>query len=366
MRLFRYLILANLLALSLAVVGRAAGAEPAPPGAAAVAASPSQPAKPGAPPADPKLPGTDPKTAPGTPHKAPSKGAHSETGLSVEASLARATAFYEAGQYAQCADAFAALLDDVGQSASIAPRTREQASVYRAACLIALSRTDDADASFREAIRENPQMAVPNAIVFPPAVIERFIVVRTTLMEEIRRSEEERAYRAREAAFAARRKAEEEKIRVQRLEQLAGQETFVSQNQRWIAWVPFGVGQFQNHDVGLGALFLTTEVLLAGTAIGAASIELSLNAQAKGGAGLGGDVAQLNQNIHTANDVALIATGSLILVAAGGIWQANAAFVPEFPLGVRPRRKPKPFTSETSAVVVPVVGGAALSVFGRF
>jgi len=284
----------------------------------------------------------------------------------MEASLARASAFYEAGQYAQCADAYAALLDDAGQSSSLAPRAREQASVYRAACLIALSRVDEADEAFREAIRENPQMAVPNAIVFPPSVIERFIVVRTTLMEEIRRAEEERAYRAREAAVLARRRAEEEKIRVQRLEKLAGEETLVAHNERWVAWVPFGVGQFQNRDYGLGAVFLASEVLLAGTALGATSIELSLNAQAKGGAGLLGNVPQLNQNIRTANDVALIATGGFLLVAGLGILQANLAFVPEYPLGVRPRARPKPATRATSVGALPLPGGGAFSVIGRF
>jgi tetratricopeptide (TPR) repeat protein len=286
----------------------------------------------------------------------------------MEASLVRATAFYEAGQYAQCADAFGALLDDASQAASLAPRAREQASVYRAACLIALGRMDEADDAFREAIRENPQMAVPNVIVFPPAVIERFIVVRTTLMEEIRRSEAERAYRAREAALAARVKAEQEKVRVQRLELLASEETIVVKNQRWMAWIPFGVGQFQNRDVGMGAAFLASEVLLAGTAIGATSIELSLHAQAKGGAGLQGDVNQLNQNILAANDVALIATGGFLLVAGLGILQANLAFVPEFREGTRPRKRPlnAGMHPEIGAGFAPTRGGASFGVFGRF
>jgi tetratricopeptide (TPR) repeat protein len=289
-------------------------------------------------------------------------------GLSVEASLARATAFYEAGQYAQCADAFGSLLDDPAQASSIAPRAREQASVYRAACLIALGRTEEADETFRRAVHENPQMAVPNAIVFPPAVIERFIIVRTTLLEEIRRADEDRARREQQAALEAQRNAEREKLRVQRLEKLASEETLVVQNQRWIAWVPFGVGQFQNRDYGLGGGFLATEVLLMGTAITATSIELSLNAQAKGGSGITGDIRQLNQNLQTANEVALIATGGFVLVAGLGILQANLAFVPEFPGGTRPRAKPKrPASSPAPAVgFAPTPGGAAFSMSGSF
>ena len=53
---------------------------------------------------------------------------------------APAQAFYEAGQYAQCAEAFAGLLGSE-RSSTLSPRTKEQASVYRAACLIALGKT---------------------------------------------------------------------------------------------------------------------------------------------------------------------------------------------------------------------------------
>jgi hypothetical protein len=341
MRLLRFPLLASLL-----VVSASGGATAAP------SAAP------------PQRPSTASGGAPGD--KAPQKP-RTEV-LSVEASLARATAFYEAGQYGQCASAFETLLGDPTQAASLAPRAREQANVYHAACLIALGRTDEADAAFRDVIRENPQMTMPNPIVFPPAVIERFVVVRTTLMEEIRRAEAERATRAREAALQAQRRAEAEKARMIYLERLASQETLVTQNQRWLAWVPFGVGQFQNRQVGLGVVFLTSEVLLLGTALGAVTIELSLNSQAGGGAGLKGDINQLNQNLYTANEVALIATGAFILVAGAGILQANLAFVPEFEGGVRQRKKPPRAASGVSFMPTagPVSGGAALGVLGRF
>ncbi len=314
----------------------------------------------------PQSPATHPpgstRPAPSSPSSAP----RADTGLSPEAALARATAFYEAGQYAQCADAFAALLDDPGASSTLAPRAREQASVYRAACLIAVGQTDAADEVFREAIRQNPQMATPNAIVFPQAVIERFVVVRTTLLEEIRRSEEERAYRQREAAFQARRKAEAERARVQRLEKLADQETIIVKNRRWLASVPFGIGQLQNREYALGTAFLVTELMLVGTAVTAVSIELSLNSQAKGGVAIQGDVRQLNQNLRTAREVSLIATGAFLVVAGGGIVQANLAFVPEFRDGTRRRVRTRQTPGISGISAVPIVGGAALGLVGRF
>jgi hypothetical protein len=313
------------------------------------------------------------KDGPKSSQSAPSTSASAQptdTSMSPEVALARATAFYEAGQYAECARAFGELLAASEESKMLAPRAREQASVYAAACLIAQGKTAAADDVFRDAIRENPQMAVPNAIMFPPAVIERFIVVRTTLLEEIRRAEEERAFREREAAYQARRRAEAERERVARLEVLAAQETLVAKNSRWIASVPFGVGQFQNRDDALGAVFLVGETLLLGTAVAATSIELSLHSQAKGGQGFTGQaqVDQLNQNIRTANRVSLLATGGLLLAVAGGILQSNLAFVPEFTEGVRQRARVKPQSASVSLspVFAPECGGGTFGVFGRF
>jgi hypothetical protein len=290
--------------------------------------------------------------------------------LTTEAALARATAYYEAGEYSGCADGFAAVLDDPNQSGLLAPRSREQARVYRAACLIAKGEVSAADDQFRLAVRENPQMAVPNAIVFPPSVLERFVIVRTELMGEIRRSEEERMRREQANALEARRRAEAERARVARLEALASQETLVVRNRRWVASVPFGVGQFQNRDYGLGALFLGAETILLGTAVAATSIELSLNSQANGGKNLSNEdqVRQLNQNIATANRIALVSTGALLLTVAGGILQANLAFVPEFDGGVRRRAAPR--DSARAPRLTPVFGvlpGAAhIGVIGRF
>jgi len=299
----------------------------------------------------------------------------SETALSPDAAVARATAFYEAGEYEGCAAAFGALLDDAAQSAQLSRRAREQARVYRAACLIAQGKIDLADDEFRVAVRENPQMAVPNAIVFPPTVIERFVVVRTGLLEEIRRAEEERARLAREAALAAQRRAESERLRVAELERLAAQEAIIVKNRRWLASVPFGVGQFQNRQYVLGSVFLATEAILLGTALTAVTIELSLHSQANGGRSLSSDPAKaeaekdaLNQNLRTANTVALLSTGALLGVAILGVVEANLSFVPEFHDGYRPRVVPggRPPRAVVVPTAGPVAGGATLGLVGRF
>jgi hypothetical protein len=288
--------------------------------------------------------------------------------MTLEAALARATAFYEAGEYTGCADGFAAVLDDPSQATLLAPRSREQARVYRAACLIAKGEVAAADEQFRQAVRENPQMAVPNAIVFPPAVLERFIVVRTSLMEEIRRADEERSRHEQLQALEAHRRAEAERARVVRLEQLAAQETIIVKNERWLAFVPFGVGQFQNRDYVLGGVFLAGETIALGTAITATSIELSLNSQAGGGTTLSqpNQVEELNQNLRTAHRVELAATGVFLLTAIGGIVQANLSFVPEFRDGVRKRRNGGDAPPAITPVVGAMPGAAHVGLIGRF
>lgn len=302
-----------------------------------------------------------PKTG-AAPPKAPSDGA---LALTPEAAAARGMAFYDAGQYDQCAEQLGTLLADSVQAADLTPRSREQSYVYRAACLIAQGKLKEADDAFRTVIRENPQMSVPSTIVFPQAVIERFVIVRTTLFEEIRRAEEERVKREREAAGQARKRAEAERARVAELEKLASEESVVAQNHRWLAFVPFGIGQFQNRDPVLGSVFLSSELILVGTALTSALIELHLNSQAQGGSGFTDQkqIDQLNQNLRTANQVALYATGGFILVAAGGILQANLAFVPEYPLGVRPRgqaRRSRTASSGIRPLAAPTQGGVML------
>lgn len=288
--------------------------------------------------------------------------------MSTEAALARAAAYYEAGQYAQCADAFAGMLDDPDKVRALSPRSRDQAQVYDAACLIAIGKTDAANERFRAAIRENPQMAVPSAVVFPPAVIERFVIVRSELMEDIRRSERERLVRERAAAEEARRRAEAERRRVAMLETLASEETIVTRNRRWMAMVPFGVGQFQNRDYVLGTIFLASETLLLATAITATAIELSYVSEANGGSGLTKSEAdRLNQNIETARAVSVTTTAAFALAALGGVAQANFAFVPEFRDGVRPRKIPKIARSRTvSPSFAPSNRGVVFGVTGIF
>ena len=169
---------------------------------------------------------------------------------------------------------------------------------------------------------------------------------------------------------AQRKRAEVERQRVVELERLASTETLIRKNERWMAWVPFGMGQFHNDDPTLGWVFLSSEVLLAGTAITATSIELGLHSRAEGGrAPL--DADDLTSKVQAARQVGTVAWLSLIGVAIAGIVEANLSFVSELPAGRRQRplpdglRSPEPASGDVLRVK-PVVGDRWLGLSGTF
>ena len=77
-------------------------------------------------------------------------------------------------------------------------------------------------------------------------------------MELERRTALEQARRQRERADELEGLIEQQQ-RIRGLEELATVETVEKVNSRWIAALPFGIGQFQNEDRQLGIMFAVTE-----------------------------------------------------------------------------------------------------------
>ncbi len=217
---------------------------------------------------------------------------------------------------------------------------------------------------------QNPQMRAPDSLVFPATVIDRFFQVRDSLVDEIKKAQAEELAKKRAAAEEAARRALAERRRVERLEELASREVVVEKNDRWIAALPFGVGQFQNRDPLLGYLFLGAEVALAGTALTAMVIELDLNARADDDPPP--DPSDLNNKLRSAHQVLTISSWGFVGVAAVGVLQAQLAFVPEFrdtvkkPLSPDLRRTPDAPVVSLRPLALPTAGGMELGVVGRF
>lgn len=288
--------------------------------------------------------------------------------LDVGAAFDRARIYYESAKYTSCVDAFSRLLD---RSESLRPKERAAARTYLAACLIASNRVEDARQQFRQAILEDRQLEAPDPVVFPQAVIDVYVQVRSSLMDALRRQQEEEFLRSAREAAAQRERVERERERVTELERLASTEILIRKNERWMAWVPFGLGQFHNDDQTLGWIFLTSELALAGTAITATSIELGLHARAEGGrAPL--DSEDLTSKVRAAHQVGTVAWLALIGVAVAGVVEANLSFRSELPAGQRRRPLPDSLRRDPGSPgsdrisVSPAVGDHWVGVTGAF
>jgi len=294
-------------------------------------------------------------------------GASGSAALDASAALERARINYESAKYSACVDAFTRLLE---QASHLQLKERSVARVYLAACLIASGKLDEARQRFRQAILEDRQLEPPDPVVFPQAVVDVFLEVRGSLMEALERQQEEELLRGRQEAEARARAEQRERWRVAELERLASLETVVRRNDRWMAWVPFGMGQFQNEDRTLGWIFFTSEAVLAVTAITATSIELGLHSQAEGGrAPL--DSQDLTSKVKAARQVGTVSVIALIGVVAAGILEANLSYRSEVAVGQRKRSLPDALRGPEApkpqgARVRPDLGLGRIGVSGEF
>jgi hypothetical protein len=256
------------------------------------------------------------------PHPARSDGKPAR--MSDEAELAQAVGLFEAGKYAQCADELALLLDPKSREPLRDPEVIATARIYHASCLIGGGRTAEADQPLRDAILTDPQMKPPDPLVFPGPVVERFLRVRDTLHEEIRKAEQTKVDRARREAEQRARKAREQDERVRALEEMASREVVIVRNRRWLALIPFGVGQFQNGNPELGWVFLTSEIALGATALTALAMQTHFTLEAH-------EVQNPDNNavLKTWNTLLDVSAWAFVGVAALGITEAQLSFVPE-------------------------------------
>jgi tetratricopeptide (TPR) repeat protein len=261
---------------------------------------------------------------------------------------------YDAGRYAEGAQRFKDILNASSPNALKSPTAIERARAYYAACLIALGRSDEATDQIERLLRANPRYR-PDPVVFPEEVIKRFEEVRGRLSREI-----DAADRARSDART--RVENQQKAYIASLQRLAGQETVVVRHSRWIAAVPFGAGQFQNGQEGMGYAFLITEALLAGTSIASGAIHMQLVSDyARAPASFDYDSFVSRKN--TVRDISVYSTSVFAVLAITGIVQAELAFVPEVrEVRTRPLPAPPPLVPTVGAVD----SGFTLGVYGKF
>jgi hypothetical protein len=150
---------------------------------------------------------------------------------------------------------------------------------------------------------------------------------------------------------------------------LASERSIVEKNSRWIATIPFGVGQFQNGSNTLGYTFLISETLLAGTTL-ASILVIGYQYQLLEDPTNSGE--DISRNARLAYRVQFATSWALLAVAAGGVVEAQLNFV-----GQTERTEPRPLPPElrkrggnAGVTVRPWVralaGGAGVGVTGSF
>jgi hypothetical protein len=285
--------------------------------------------------------------------------------LTDEGELAKVVGLYEAGKYVECASALKVLLDPKSRQRLRDRAVVENARIYHAACLIGSGKVEAADEPLRAAIRDNLQMKQPDSLVFPPPVVDRFLQVRQSLNEEIRRAEDERLRKARAEAGRRLERERAEIERVATLEELATRQLVVTKNRRWVGFLPFGAGQFQNDNEGLGWVFLTSEAVLSATALTALGVSTHFHRRAT-------ELRNPSNNavVKTWYTLFQVNSYSFLAVYALGVLEAQLSFVPEFretrvrPLPPKLRRNSS--TLELRPDVTAGPDGAVLGISGKF
>lgn len=294
--------------------------------------------------------------------------------LSDRAELEQIIELYMAGQYADCSSQLAALLNPKGKSPFKEARVIEQGRLYYASCTLMQGRRDVARKALRSALEENPLMHSPDSLTFPPPVVSLFLEVRDEVQQLIADSEKEQVVLLRRENELARRRAEQREYRERELEKLARKEFVVAKNSRYIAAIPFGVGQFQNGNKVLGGTFLAAESLLLVTAVSSGLILADLTSKVASGI----EVETYNRRTTTAYDALTWSSWALFGTAALGIFEAQLAYKPERRLEERKRSLPPelevqpepPPRRENDVEFEPSVGfapgGAVIGVSGTF
>ncbi|MEM6962860.1 MAG: hypothetical protein AAF355_14910 [Myxococcota bacterium] len=167
---------------------------------------------------------------------------------------------YERQEYDTAVVQFEALLEEfAAQGDPGAPLVLETRK-YLASSLVFLGRNTEASRQFELLLQADAEFPLDPA-GFPDEVVRLFFAVRERLKRQhadaiARREQESERRRLAEEAQQARRRA----LWVT-MQEMAAVETVERQNSRWLALLPFGVGQFRNDHRRLGAFLASFQSL---------------------------------------------------------------------------------------------------------
>jgi hypothetical protein len=260
------------------------------------------------------------------------------------------------------------------------PDTVADARMYLGASLLAQGKKADAATVFEQLLRDKPDYQ-PDPLRVTLQATDALIDARSRLRDELSASMAEKVRQAQEEKARLESEKQKAALRLAMLEKLASEETVTERHSRWLALLPFGVGQFQNGQTGLGIGFLVVESLAVIGNVVSQVILLYNENQARNAVNTGNPTASGYHarawDAYVAGD--LFAAG-FAAAAIAGIVHAQLTFVPE---RVEVRQRPLPSVSRLTLtpLVAPLVsrggasrggageiegGGAILGVGGSF
>jgi hypothetical protein len=170
---------------------------------------------------------------------------------------------YDRHDYARAVDAFRKLVGSEPPRIANALLVLESRKYY-AASLLFVGAESEARQQFRLLLQQEPSYAL-DPLAFPTEVVALFDEVKLSLRRDLDSRREAELQQQQEAARQAATAEQLRRHNLDRLRRLAEERVVRSDNSRWVATVPFGVGQFQNGHRGLGVALAMAEGLAAAT-----------------------------------------------------------------------------------------------------
>jgi tetratricopeptide (TPR) repeat protein len=271
----------------------------------------------------------------------------------------KARAAYLARNYAEAELRLAALVDP--KTGLKEPSLLSQARMYLGAVFLAQGKREPALEVFEKLILDDPAFE-PDPLSFPSDVINTFFDVRAQLQEKIRQAAQNAARLEAERRARAEEERRKQEAWLAKVKQMATEEKITVKNTRVAAFLPFGVGQFQNRDPVLGWTFLVSEAaLVVGTGVTVPMYAYHRDRAEAVARANDFRTAQLYQdradNIRTVN---LSFVGAFAAIAITGIVQANLAYVPET---VETKKRELPPVASVKPVISPLFVGVTGTLF---
>ena len=164
---------------------------------------------------------------------------------------------YDRQNYAKAARGLESLVGGAVPRATN-PVVRLESRKYLGATYLFLGKKEAAREQFRSLLEEDPEYDI-DPVAFPEAVVQTFQEVQKEVAAERARKDALEAMRRKRERSDEVEELIRQQERIRALEELAAVETVEKVNSRWIAALPFGIGQFQNQDRPLGIMFAVTE-----------------------------------------------------------------------------------------------------------